>query len=215
MANLTDFLPDVRAQVPGAIDDTLIGAIRWAVRRFCHRTQAYFQQLDDLVLTLNSGGPYTPMLPVGTELADYMSATQNGIPVYFRTIKEMQKIDYNWQAETGSQVQLIYPINDTQVNVFPLPTDITYPIQIWAALSISVDANTCPDFILNKYDSIITAGAAASLFAMAKQEWTDKKEAADLFSFFNERIADVRIQVERGYSTTARFAKIPFFAGDT
>lgn len=212
MAALTAFLDEIWPQMGDAPDPTLTAAVRWAVRRFCFRASAYRVDLADLALTLNSAGPYDVALPADAVLIDYLRAKQNGIPVAIVRKQDMDDLNYDWESQTGGQVQAVYPVSTTQIYVWPIPTDITYPVKIRAALSLAETATTCPDFILNEWKETIVAGAIGRLRTQTDQPWTDKKDGADRLAEFWNGVENAMLQVERGYSSTPRFAKVPFFA---
>lgn len=212
MAALTAFLGEIRPQIGDAPDPTLLAAVLWAVRRFCSKSSMYRVDLADLALTLNSAGPYDVTLPADAVLIDYLTAKQNGIPVDVVRKQDMDDLNYDWESQTAGQVQAIYPISTTQIHVWPIPTDTTYPIQIEAALSLAQTATTCPDFIANEWFETIVAGAVGRLQSQTNQQWTDKKGGAERMGEFWEGVERATIQVERGYSSTPRFAKIPWFA---
>lgn len=219
MANITDFLPDVRIEVAGAMDGVITSAVRKTIREFCRKTTRWRVDLPDLTLVLGQT-VYVPgdvattiQLPTDGELALYAGAKQNGIPLTPTRKEDMDAIQFNWQVEQGSQMQRFYPSDPLTFNVWPIPTDVTFPVQIRAAFMPTVDAATCPDFIMDDWQETITAGAVSRLLNMADQEWTDLKTAALKRVEFLEGAADAQIQLDRGFATKVRTAKVPFFGG--
>lgn len=217
MANITDFIADVRIEVPGAMDALITSAVRKVVREFCRKTTRWRVDLPDLTLVLNQTA-YVPgnvattiQLPVDGELVLYASAKQNGIPLEPTRKEDMDAVQFNWEIEQGSQMQRFYPSDPLTFNVWPIPVDVTYPIQIRAAFMPTVAALTCPDFVMNDWQEVITAGAIGRLLNMIDREWTDMKTAMLKRAEFLDGVADAAIQQDRGFSTKVRTAKVPFF----
>lgn len=217
MANLADFLDDVRIEVPGAMDGVITSAVRKVVREFCRKTTRWRVDLADLTLVLGQTA-YVPglvattiQLPTDGELVLYVAAKQNGILLEPTRKEDMDAIQFNWQVEQGSQMQRFYPSDPLTFNVYPIPVDVTYPIKIRAAFMPTVDAVTCPDFIMNDWQEAITAGAVGRLLNMAERSWTDVKTGAIKRAEFLDGVSDAAIQLDRGFATKIRTAKVPHF----
>ena len=217
MGQITDFVDDVRAEVPGAMDGVITTEVLKVLRKFCRRTTRYRATLPDITLVLNQvaytvgGGASNLVLPTDSEIVIYTNCSQNGVPVEFKRLQDLQKLYYNWQAETGSQVLALYPTDNQTVNAFPIPTDVTYPLVLEVALMPTITAVTYPDFILNDWQETITAGTVARLKRQADKEWTDVKTAADKEAEFMAGVDDASIQLDRGFANRVRTAQVPRF----
>lgn len=217
MANITDFVDDVRIEVPGAMDGVIASAVRKVVREFCRKTTRWRVDLADLTLVLGQTA-YVPgsisttiQLPIDGELVLYVGGKQNGIPLDATRKEDMDAVKFNWQVEQGSQMLRFYPSDPLTFNVYPIPSDVTYPVQIRAAFMPAVDAATCPDFIMDDWQETITAGAVGRLLNMADRPWTDMKTAMVKRTEFLDGVTDAEIQLDRGFAAKTRTAKVPFF----
>lgn len=217
MANITDFIADVYPEVDGAMDSIITSAVRKIVREFCRKTTRWRVDLPPLTLVLNQTA-YVPgalattlQFPVDGELVFYVNATQNGTPLEPTRKEDMDAVQFDWEIEQGSQMLRFYPSDPLTFNVYPIPVDVTYPLQIRAAFMPAVAALTCPDFIMNDWQEVITAGVVGRLLNMANRPWTDMKTAAVKRAEFLDGVAQAAIQLDRGFATKVRTAKVPFF----
>lgn len=217
MANITDFVADIRTQVPDALESVIGAEVLKVVRMFCKRTTRWRVDLPDITLVLNQalyvvgGGASNLVLPADSEISLFVTAKQNGIPIGILRKQDIDQLEYCWQVQTGGQLRAIVPIDNTQIQTFPIPTDVTYPLDLRVVLIPTVGALTCPDFVFNDWEQAITAGTLGRLKNMVGQPWTDFNVAKLKQAEFDDLVADAAIQLDRGFSNRTRMAGVPRF----
>jgi hypothetical protein len=151
MATFSDFLPSIRAEISTAPKQTMLMAVKNAVRTLCDRSQIWAVTLDPVPLFSGSTEVDIDDLPKGAEVSSVISCTLDGTTLApgtaFTTSADCLHID------------LAVPCSDKAVSV------------VRVALRPTFAAESIPDWLLNDYLETVTHGALATLQAQSSREW--------------------------------------------
>lgn len=151
MATYSDFLPSIRAEISTAPKQTMLMAVKTAVRTLCDRSQVWALTLDPVTLFSGSTEVDVDDLPKWAELSSVISCTLDGVPL-------TPGSGYTTSAD-GLCVDLASPCSGNAVAV------------VRVALRPTLGAESVPDWLLNDYLETVSHGALATLQAQSSREW--------------------------------------------
>lgn len=189
---ISTMLPDLRVELPGIAEPILAGAVYRILRKFYWETEAWKYTYDNgLNWTLNQLALNSPVagtdIPTKTKVkrVDTIMYDAGGdawdTPVPFKTIDELDRLNPDWQTETGSSPQYWTHGNDGGAVITPQTTaTVTTAFLIRSIIFPLYTAmtDTLPDFLYYAHEETIRQGILADLMKQPGKDWTNTQMAA-------------------------------------
>jgi len=194
MSLLTDFLNDVRPDVPDCLEKIMIDAIRQSAIKLCEEAPILVANLAPI--TLSSGvSEYTMPQPTDKRvIAANDVFDSQGIRLSHLAINRMQA------NSAGLKPSFWGMVNRDTIRLYPTPNAAGDNLTINAVLKPSQTCTTVDDFLFEDYRIGIAAGAKASLMAMPAKEWTNFELAGYYKSLFADCVSDARVSIATNFS---------------
>jgi hypothetical protein len=193
---LVEVLPYVR-DVPEVV---ALQAIKNAAIMFCQETR-YIQENLDPMAGIATIGVYDLEPNEGTyKIADIVECWYGDSFLVPKSIEQLTQIyrSTNWNTLGGNPYYYFRP-SSQEIQLVPYP-NITEQnkIRIRAALKPSRASTTIREEIYERFLEDIAYGARARLYNTPNQPYYDVKTSLEYLKRFNDVIADVRTQVNKG-----------------
>lgn len=185
--DLDEFYPELYAAFPEASYISLDRAILKAARRLCQLGFVWTKDLDGIDWEADES-EYTPTLPDNSILVQIMSLGDLGNT----TPQQLQRGDSTWRTRTGSPTYW-YPLNNTQVRVYPIPTAFELEAEIpHVALAPTNAATSLDDSYAYHYEMLILEGALAVLGGGSWEAYEQKCREARSFASDKHQVGVAR-----------------------
>ena len=189
MSFLTDFLEDVRPDVPDCLEKIIIDAVRQAAIRFCE--QAYITKSPLADITLLTGVKeyaLTPPANLDIVMVDAVyDSLGNQLPHVIR-----EKMATN---SSGEKPLYWHKVNTRTIQPYPTPNKDGEVLSIQAVVKPSQACLEVDDVLFNDYRLSIAAGAKERLVTMPRKEWTNFDLAPYYQNLFNEGVSEARFKI--------------------
>ena len=184
MADIDDFLLEIRPSVPDCPEPAMYAAIIRAARVFCF--DSWFVRRSVTLDTVANQSLYTLVTPVGEEVfalkhAQIYSPETGVIPLRFA---------YGTFQNPNSGLEIpnrITYIPDGVVSLYPTP-DQAYEVTVEVLTQPSLETQVIPDELASSFRTYIGAGALAWLYSHKGQSYYDPVESLRKESTFNAGI---------------------------
>lgn len=199
------FLPRVRVYVSACPDELAIDHIKDAARDFCTRTLAWNYETDSMP-SVAGVASYLVDIDEGQEIVRVEAIDVDGEEYPVMNGPRARRL-----SRAGSSKRYASLNYGTQEFVLsPAPATDGLPIVMDVAVKPAMDAPDFPDE-LAEHVKTIADGAIATLCAMPKQTWTDGNVAGLAQVRFDDKVSEVKHEIERAYSRAARPSRTQFF----
>jgi hypothetical protein len=180
MGNISSWLKDLSADVPGAPKTTLESALRSVIRSFCETTQLYIRALSPISIVANTA-TYTLTPPSNTSIVMVEHAMCQDQPIYPESADMLDRGTENWRDQEASGQHQYMADSEKVLRLRYIPTEnVANGLEVWVSLKPSATTDTVPDFIVEDYYEAILDAAKAKLFKMTNKPWTNV-EASEFF----------------------------------
>jgi hypothetical protein len=195
-----NFLVEVMPYVRDVPEIVAIQAIRNACIQFCQETR-YIQDNLDPMSGISSIGTYDLEPNDGTyKIADVVEVWYGDSFLVPKSIEQLTQIyrSTNWNTLGGNPYYYFRP-SSQEIQLVPYP-QVTEAgkIRIRAALTPSRASTGVRGEIYERFLEDIAYGARARLYNTPNQPYYDLKTSFEYLKRFNDVIADVRTQVNKG-----------------
>jgi len=209
---LDTFLPEILQYVQGCPTIMARTHIRNAIILFCERSRilkrdpsSFFLTEDVHTYTLKySGDRYIAIASKECQIG----SGQNGTKLRETTEHELDTTAYNWrerEATTPSDYFLTDEINE--VRFYPMPNaDSDDEVYFKTIVKPRKNVTEVDEFIWEKWEETIQAGALASLLMMPGASWRDRDLAKEMSRMFSQGIRRARATTVNG--TTDKPAQV-------
>lgn len=194
------FLPEVIQFVRDVPEHVALNAIRNACIQFCEETLYLQKELDEQFLQKGVSEYDLDPDSQGYRVINIIEAWNGDQFLIPKSIEELTRIYRvtNWQTLNGNPYYY-YRTKQSSVNLVPTPTESGQStLRIRAAITPSRSSTTVEDDIFERFLEPIAFGARGRLYDTPNQPYYDPKSAQLYLKKFNDAIADVRSQVNRG-----------------
>jgi hypothetical protein len=195
-----NFLIEVMPYVKDVPEIVALQAIKNAAIEFCQETR-YIQNNLDAMAGITKIGTYDLEANEGTyKIADIVECWYGDSFLVPKSIEQLTQIyrSTNWNTLGGNPYYYFRP-SSQEIRLVPYP-DVTQSgkINIRAALKPSRASTTIREEIYERFLEDIAYGARARLYNTPNQPYYDLKTSLEYMKRFNDVIADVRTQVNKG-----------------
>jgi len=195
-----NFLVEVMPYVKDVPEVVALQAIRNACIEFCQETR-YIQEHLDYMAGIAGIGLYDLAPNTGTyKIADIIEAWYGDQFLVPRAIEQLTQIyrTTDWNTLQGNPYYYYRP-SSQEVRLVPSPkVTEANKIRILAALKPSRASTGVREEIYERFLEDIAYGARARLYNTPNQPYYDLKTSLEYMKRFNDVIADVRTQVNKG-----------------
>lgn len=193
------FLPEVMQFVKDVPEVVAVNAIRNSCIEFCQETR-YIQENLDPMAGISGVGVYELEPDGNYKIADIVEAWYGDAFLVPRSIEQLTQIyrTTNWNTLAGNPYYYFRP-SSQEVQLVPYP-QITEAnkIKLRVALKPSRSSTTVREEIYERFLEDIAYGARARLYNTPNQPYYDLKTSLEYLKRFNDVMADVRTQVNKG-----------------
>jgi hypothetical protein len=194
------FLPEVMQFVKDVPEVVAFNAIRNACVEFCQETR-YIQQHLDPMAGVATIGTYDLEANEGTyKIADIVECWYGDQFLVPKSIEQLTQIyrTTNWNTLDGNPYYYYRP-SSQEIRLVPYPkVTEANKIRVLAALKPSRASTTIREEIFERFLEDIAYGARARLYNTPNQPYYDLKTSMEYLKRFNDVMADVRTQVNKG-----------------
>jgi len=195
-----NFLVEVMPYVRDVPEIVAIQAIRNACIEFCQETR-YIQDNLDYMTGIAKIGKYDLIPNEGTyKIADVVEVWYGDSFLVPKSIEQLTQIyrSTNWNTLGGNPYYYFRPSSqEIQLVPYPQVTEAN-KIRIRAALTPSRSSTGVKEEIYERFLEDIAYGARARLYNTPNQPYYDLKTSLEYLKRFNDVMADVRTQVNKG-----------------
>jgi hypothetical protein len=193
------FLPEVMQFVKDVPEVVALNAIRNSCIEFCQETRYIQENLDPIAGI--SGVAVYELEPDGNyKIADIVEAWYGDVFLVPRAIEQLTQIyrTTNWNTLAGNPYYYFRP-SSQEVQLVPYP-QVTQAnqIKLRIALKPTRSSTTIREEIYERFLEDIAYGARARLYNTPNQPYYDLRTSLDYLKRFNDVMADVRTQVNKG-----------------
>jgi hypothetical protein len=193
------FLPEVMQFVKDVPEVVAVNAIRNSCIEFCQETRYIQENLDPMAGI--SGLSVYDLEPDGNyKIADIIEAWYGDAFLVPRSIEQLTQIyrTTNWNTLGGNPYYYFRPSSqEVQLVPYPQVTEAN-KIKLRVALKPSRSSTTVREEIYERFLEDIAYGARARLYNTPNQPYYDLKTSLEYLKRFNDVMADVRTQVNKG-----------------
>jgi hypothetical protein len=193
------FLPEVMQFVKDVPEVVAVNAIRNSCIEFCQET-LYIQENLDPMAGISGIGVYDLEPDGNYKIADIIEAWYGDVFLIPRAIEQLTRIyrTTNWNTLAGNPYYYFRP-SSQEVHLVPYPqVTEANKIKLRVALTPSRSSTTVREEIYERFLEDIAYGARARLYNTPNQPYYDLKTSLEYLKRFNDVMADVRTQVNKG-----------------
>jgi hypothetical protein len=191
-----DFYPDILPDVIGCPIPTVDHHLKRAAQKFCAGTHVWKVWLAD-VTTLADTTVYTIPLPTESELMRMERATLDGRDIIITTEASLPS---DWQTYPAGISDCIFTTDRKNLTLITVKA-AGLILKLQVVVKPSDAAAGIEDYLFDQYAQDIARGAMASLMQQADKPYTNVQKGLLLESRFDNRIASIGFQAERGFSS--------------
>jgi hypothetical protein len=182
--NVSQILPYVVPEVPGAPDALVARHIMLAANDFCLQSGVW-DEIQDPVTVIDKIHTYDVDAPKYSQVATIKNIWMPNRQLIPATMDQIQQFIPNWQTSTGSEPVYYNAAQDwTTFRIFPIPENAN-KTKMTLRVSYAPDGfgSVLPKFLMDRWLDEITSGAKARLMAMPGKAWTNPNAA-----MYNQRL---------------------------
>ncbi|MCK9342278.1 MAG: hypothetical protein WCS15_00295 [Prevotella sp.] len=188
MAEYADFLSVVRPEVPNAPKQTMVTAIKLALRELCERSHIWTYTMDPAVVY--PGNQEVDLeFPSNAELVSVQNVDMDSLPL-------SPDSDFSVSLD-GKIITLSSPVKEDK------------SVTIKLALRPSYDASSIEQWLVSDYLMTVAHGALAILFAQSGREWFNPNVVAYHTKKFSAGVANATIRACNGGKVNRRLRVKP------
>lgn len=208
MADISDILPDVLPDLPGAEHDFVSRQALHAIREFCNVTLFYRVELDAIDIVVDDQD-YTLPATSNYEVITATSVYYDGAKINPIPEEEMDDKSTFWRT-SGSRHNYYLNAAATEILLTFKPTEaVTDGLVVIVALRPDLSSTVYPDSIEAEYLEGICHGIKSRMMSMIKKPWSNKKMARVHNRKWRNCMAGARFRAEksntrRNYSVNPR-----------
>ncbi len=204
MTAISDFVPDVRVEIPEIPSFVAERQLLRATREFVEETRSWRVNIQVSttvdIATVNLVG----FLPANTELVDIISAhnINGGAPPIPRTYAWLDKNVSDWRTNSALDAKWYMLDGNTTIRFVPTPSATVvdqYDVRI--AVKPLLTATIIDDVVANKYNELIIHGALAKLYLIPRKPWTDANLAVFHQNMFQAGMPGARTEAAEEFQT--------------
>jgi hypothetical protein len=197
MANYVDMFWQVRVELPGVPLPLLHLNYAETVREFFQRSLAWQHSVPNaLDLNANTAWPTLTApadIPEDTYVVQPVRVKFDGTDVTFKTRDQLDEIDMDWEAATGSSPDHWTITSPGTWRVYPLlSANASDMIRLRVALAPVQAATAIPDELANEFQAAWKNGTLAKLLKIPGKDWTNNTLAASYMTSFEDDIVKAK-----------------------
>lgn len=193
---ISKLYPFVLPEVVGCPQPTMDQAILLSAIDFCRDSLVWAEFLDPIPL-LDGVSHYELDAPSGAFLHTVESVDVGSAQVIPKSMPELKIALPNWRMATGN-VPSFYNMDEMVLRVFPTPVNADQPMLVKAIFTPSITSTTLPDFLVNRYVDVISAGAKSRLMSIPMVAWSNPQMALYYKTTFENGVTNARILKAHG-----------------
>ena len=208
--NFADIWWGVRAELPGVPVPLLYAHFSESVREFLAKSLAWQYNCPNL---LNLGASTAwPTLVAPTDIPTGSYVVQpvklkwaDGTDIPFVTRDQLDKMDGDWEAATGGEVEYWTITGPSTWRVYPLLTSaVTSKLRLRVALATTAAGGVVPEELANEHRATWEKGALARLLRIPGKDWTNPR-ASQMYQFeYEKEIAMAKSRAAADYGRPQR-----------
>ena len=170
MTPLTDFLRFVYPLARTVSEPAALSALQQAASDFCERSGYWVEELDRITATPRLA-EYDIEVPAQSSLLHLLNVDLDGARLLPRSMDELDKMyaGADWMEVSG-QPTFYTQFNDQALRLVPIPVK-KGRLRIRAALTPSLNADSVPDDLYERFAQDVAYGAAARLLREGGREY--------------------------------------------
>lgn len=195
---LTQWLPYVEPDVPGAPAPAIVRAVRDAAIQFCRETKIWWEVLpaQDLTIDVHT---YTLNPPAKSVVAELTRLTVEGAPIYPTTVDWLASYKGKWEEATGARPSQYFRPTPTTFRIYPTATEtVVNAFLATAVLRPADDATGVEAMLFEEFREAISDGTKARLFRQKAAPWYDPLEAESRNRSFLTAIVEAKWRAVKG-----------------
>lgn len=209
MALISDLVPDVLINAPGAPDILVEQKLRDAAIELCNMS-GYWRESLDPIITVDGQDIYDIEAPAQALIKNIVTMQIDGGTVHPSTTADLDRRSHGWRTNKGKPRR--YVMNSMRTFMLtPIP-NAEYTVTAFATLRPDATANELADILVDFQRQVIVDGALFKLLSMPKRQWTDLQMAAVHRRDFYRGVTQARIDANRQYTSAPMFLQPKPFA---
>ena len=204
MAEFTDLLKDVEAEVPGCPEPVMDRELHDAAYDFCRRTGIWREQLEP-VSVADGVTDYELLPPFWARVDKILWATYGQAKLTAKNESTIRNALQRQDSPTGDPTH--YAITRDRRNglvVYPVPgSNQDKSLVVYAILLPTRASDEIPDWLADEWQDAIVHGALDRL-QRQRAEWGDIQRAQDHRADFHREIARAKREALSGYGAQTR-----------
>jgi hypothetical protein len=215
MADISDMVPDVRAEIPEIPGFVAERQLLRSIREFCAATQAWRVNVQISTTADVETIDIEALLPTATELIDVISMKNvaGGQPVLPKTHAWLDENTTDWHTDTDLNAKYYIQQDLNELRLSPIPS-VTTAFQYDVRLSVkpTLAATEASDILVSRYNEIFIHGALAKLYLLPRKPWSDTNLSAYHMSQFTgsffRATAEAADEFQKGVARTVKYGGI-------
>ena len=201
---LDTFVPEILQYVQGCPTIMARTHIRNAIILFCERSRilkrnpsSFFLTADESKYTLKySGDRYVAIASKECQIGE----GQNGTKLTETTEHELDNSVHNWREQTATEPQSYFLTDEiNEIRFYAIPdTDSTDEVYVKTVVKPRRNVTEVDEFLWEKWEETIQAGALASLLSMPGASWKDAAMANTMNKTFKRGVRRARATAVSG-----------------
>jgi hypothetical protein len=178
--NVSQVLPFVLPDVPGAPDALVARHIMFTANDFCIATGVW-DEIQDPTTVIDKIYQYEVDVPKSAQVATIKNIWMPNRELIPATMNQIQQFIPNWQTSAGSEPVYYNAAQDwTTFRIFPIPENAN-KVKMTLRVAYAPDqfGSVLPSFLVDRWLDEITAGAKARLQAVPGKSWTNRADAVE------------------------------------
>lgn len=199
----SDLASYVLLQVPSCPLFQIEQALRDSAIEFCTKTDAYLQEVEDLIL-IPGVDEYDLSPPSGTHVNHVLDIIRDGTPLTPVGMRYVRRKD-----QAGKPLR--YTQTDSDTIVFIPTPDKAETLKVLYSLKPSQASSSIPDVLAKENTETLVHGALWRLFRVAGTPWYSMSTANVYYEMFKRNMGEAIRKVRHGYSGATLTVQIPEF----
>lgn len=197
--NFTQWYDDVLPSVPGCSQAMALDAIRKAAIEFCERSWGWTYN-PAAIDVVNGQISYAFTPPAGAVVSKVLHVWYDDKPIHPRSPDQLDGMFPNWRTSSGTPEYYTQEDERNLLLVAVPNADLTGGLKMRVSLKPTYNAADIETRLYEEYREAIASGALSRLMMMPKKPYTDLALAAVHQATFDDKIATVRLKVQKGYA---------------
>lgn len=208
--NFEAYLTEVRPDVPGCPENTMINAVRNAAIELCEKSRIWRETLAPIDVV--QGEDQYQLTSANTQalVNDPVHVAYDGRPLSGKTEEELDRIDRSWRTADENPPQC-YLLGSGAVLWLNRKPDlaITGGLVVRVSLKPAPGSDGADDFIYNDWHEAIAHGAKRRLMEIPEKKWTNLALARFHGQKFTYFINQALAKADKGNLRQASYVQIP------